>query len=427
MSLQQFSTKDAPTIRIEEVLGNLRVRGWERAEVSVDGMSATDLLADQTDDQITIRSLAGCELRVPHDARLSIASVHGDVFIDLVHASMSIGTVAGSLHLRDVGETHGQAVGGDLLARTVSGDLRVETVGRHARVSTVKGQFASSIGGHLHARDIEGGVTVEVGGRAALRLELVQAQIYSISAGGKIYLRLLGEPHANLKLNSGGRARVAVGGQDEALSPGPAAVALGGGGGPVHLTAGGPILVVGEAADGELQDEIGADFEVEEPFDLGEEVSSIAEDILHRVEHHLDSLQRELHDRLAQANLDPESAARVGHRIRRAERKIATAQRKFARQLARSRRRAERRAGRGQRAGRRVHIAIGADGPRFEFDGSRAARMQGANWTASSTVEPNEPVSDDERMAVLRMVEDGKISAAEAERLLAALEGEGRV
>jgi hypothetical protein len=34
-----------------------------------------------------------------------------------------------------------------------------------------------------------------------------------------------------------------------------------------------------------------------------------------------------------------------------------------------------------------------------------------------------EPVSDDERMVILRMVEQGKISVADAEKLLAALEG----
>jgi hypothetical protein len=36
---------------------------------------------------------------------------------------------------------------------------------------------------------------------------------------------------------------------------------------------------------------------------------------------------------------------------------------------------------------------------------------------------PAEPVSDEERMLILRMLEQGKISVADAEQLLAALEG----
>jgi hypothetical protein len=36
---------------------------------------------------------------------------------------------------------------------------------------------------------------------------------------------------------------------------------------------------------------------------------------------------------------------------------------------------------------------------------------------------PADPVSDEERMVILRMVEQGKISVGDAEKLLAALEG----
>jgi hypothetical protein len=43
-------------------------------------------------------------------------------------------------------------------------------------------------------------------------------------------------------------------------------------------------------------------------------------------------------------------------------------------------------------------------------------------FTVNEADEPeDEPVTDEERMLILRMVEEGKISAAEAERLLAAL------
>jgi len=45
-------------------------------------------------------------------------------------------------------------------------------------------------------------------------------------------------------------------------------------------------------------------------------------------------------------------------------------------------------------------------------------------FTGSRAPTPlNDPVSDQERMAILRLVEQGKITAGEAEKLLAALEG----
>jgi hypothetical protein len=38
-------------------------------------------------------------------------------------------------------------------------------------------------------------------------------------------------------------------------------------------------------------------------------------------------------------------------------------------------------------------------------------------------VPPGEPVSEDERLAILKMLQEKKISMADAEKLLAALEG----
>ncbi len=55
----------------------------------------------------------------------------------------------------------------------------------------------------------------------------------------------------------------------------------------------------------------------------------------------------------------------------------------------------------------------------------RHARRWNVNWSAgtnSATPAP-EPVSDDERLSILKMLQDKKITAEEAEKLLAALEG----
>ncbi len=58
----------------------------------------------------------------------------------------------------------------------------------------------------------------------------------------------------------------------------------------------------------------------------------------------------------------------------------------------------------------------------MEFDG---ARWRGRHWTRyAQTAEPAHPVSDEERTTILRMLQEKKITAEEADRLLGALEGE---
>jgi len=83
----------------------------------------------------------------------------------------------------------------------------------------------------------------------------------------------------------------------------------------------------------------------------------------------------------------------------------------------------------GERISRRVEAATRRAGKQAE----RAARRINArvnvgrwNWDLGSgggTAPTGEPVSDDERMLILKMLQEKKITAAEAEKLLAALEG----
>ena len=69
-------------------------------------------------------------------------------------------------------------------------------------------------------------------------------------------------------------------------------------------------------------------------------------------------------------------------------------------------------------------------GWRVEYSGSGSkpsANMNIGRWnwdlTPKGPVDTGEAVSDDERLIILRMLQEKKISLAEAEKLLAALEG----
>jgi len=65
---------------------------------------------------------------------------------------------------------------------------------------------------------------------------------------------------------------------------------------------------------------------------------------------------------------------------------------------------------------------------RLDRERERQARRFGSRPSAFSEAgvsgKPKSAVSDDERLAVLRMLEEGSVSVEEAERLLQALEGE---
>ena len=54
MDKQSVTTSIAPDVIIEEVLGNLQVRGWERPEVVV-GANPDDLNLEEQDDIVRLK------------------------------------------------------------------------------------------------------------------------------------------------------------------------------------------------------------------------------------------------------------------------------------------------------------------------------------------------------------------------------------
>jgi hypothetical protein len=78
-----------------------------------------------------------------------------------------------------------------------------------------------------------------------------------------------------------------------------------------------------------------------------------------------------------------------------------------------------------QEATRRAQRQAEAAARRTEQKMSQQGRRFSFNWGGQPghPMPPAEPVSDEERMAILKMLQDKKISAEDAEKLLAALEG----
>ena len=104
-----------------------------------------------------------------------------------------------------------------------------------------------------------------------------------------------------------------------------------------------------------------------------------------------------------------ELSRRTEEKIARAQAKIRRAQKRAARKIAEAQRRAETRARRDEQRSRRS-----TRGKSFTID------LSDLKKSAKST---SEPVSDEERLMILNMVAENKITLEEAEALLSALEG----
>jgi ElaB/YqjD/DUF883 family membrane-anchored ribosome-binding protein len=129
----------------------------------------------------------------------------------------------------------------------------------------------------------------------------------------------------------------------------------------------------------------------------------------------LESQLENLSSRLSVAGLTAEQAERISRRTHgdmerarsRAEEQLRRAQEKMGRKLEAVRQRAERKARAAERAAR-----------------DRRRRPEPVEPASPAPRVATEPVSEEERLMILRMLEQGKITPAEADELLSAMEGE---
>ncbi len=252
------------------------------------------------------------------------------------------------------------------------------------------------VGSDLYVRNVHGAVNVNAGADVALYLEPLPGQTYDVTAGDDLILRLAPEANVKLHLTAGSPdsihvdfpgvevpedcrgCEVVIGSTAENMPE-------------MLLTAGDDLLVTSQAdswdsaADFGVGMRDGGEWNIppfELPDDFSERINRRVQAAMDRAQSHLEAANRRAEFAGHRASIKIDAA------MRRAEAKA---------------RAAEVRARRGQ-----AKINVG----RWNWD-----------VTPHAPPEPAAPVSDDERLTVLKMLQEKKITIEEAEKLLAALEG----
>ncbi len=412
MKQERIPLGEASAVALHNIAGSLDIHVAQERELWV--RTSGDLQVDHAGDTITLSCTGDCTLTLPADIRVQWDNVRGHAHIQGVTAPITGNSISGHLQIHDTGPIQVQivsghlqadntgpiqvhAVHGHLHARQVAGDLLADHVDGDLRADDVQGQVKAAAGGNLVLRNIDGAVQAEGGGDARLKFALAAETPYAIRAGGNILCRLPADTDAAVHLRCGGRIRVQgpIGLQPEAA--GVLQFVLGEGAGSLDLTAGGDIRVFTQWAPGD--DTLGdspLDDDMRQEF--ARQTEQAAQAIATQLEDQILSLARQLETKLNESGAGEEIAARVQEKVqtalRRAENNIANALRHVEKQAQRAENRAARAEARQQR-----HRPV---------------------WPEPPAPRPA-PVSPEQRMQVLRMLEEGKISVEQAEQLLAAL------
>jgi hypothetical protein len=415
MDVRSVETSEAPKITLN-VSGNLSVKGWDKLEVVAKSPAPENLVLNVQDDEISVNCRGNCSLRVPYGAVFQDCHISGDATFKSLESEINISKLSGNLSLRSIESAKIGTVNGNISAKNVDGSITIEKCQGNVSVQDIQGDLmiAESIAGNLTLKEIDGSVKAQARGNVSVDLDPSPESSYDFQAKGNLSCRLPEDASVAVKILHGSKISVKIPGVDVPSKISlPFDLVLGEGDANLTLDSQGNVSLASRPPDwdmGEFEVEMGEDFDLMADA-LNEQIATQIEAQMEMMEEELEHQLDTLSFSLEKTALSAEQAERIAERAReaseranrRAQEKIRRSQEKMQRKLEAAQRRAERKARAAERAAR--------DRRRRPEPPERPARPR------------SEPVSDEERMMILQMLEQGKVAPEEAEQLLAALEG----
>jgi hypothetical protein len=416
MSPRSLITSDAPEVLIAAVYGDLQITGWERDEILLQSNNDDTAVLKHEGSIVHIKTTGDCLLHLPKKTRLTVVTVHGGARLMMMAGLVTIRKVLGSLAIDDVGSVQVESVYGEFLARRMSGDLTIDQVLGDTSVGEVMGNCnLGSIAGNLDLRNAGCDVHASIRGDAHVRLQALTGSSYKIDASGNIIFSAPHEIDAVVQISSRSNdITLNLPDGNERLPVRSHELTLGNGAASIMLTASGSVSFLCGEGSPPGEQEPDQTF-TRESGDSSQKISDEQASQFDIQARTIDAQMADLSESIAHAGVAPTETDRIMRRVQdstkranlRAQEKMQRAREKLDRKLAA----AQRKAG--------MHEA--AAGQRRENPEKRTWSFERPASYSPAQCAPE--ASDEERLMILRMLEQKKISLAEAEQLLDALEG----
>jgi hypothetical protein len=362
---QRIEVGESPQVEIAQCAGDVDIKGVIGTLITLSGDEPRcEVLREGPTVRVT--APGDCRLRVPEGAALSIGQVERDMRVKRVRGLVRVSSVARDCIARGVDTMDVGAVEGSVHIKYATGPVTLGSASGDVALRGIAGPIqVGPVAGDLYALDIEGGAEVErIDGDLSVRTAFQEGASYRFGpVGGDVMFRL--GPDADVRFVIPASVEMRVKGGPEPVMEGE------------HM-----IVVFGEGLAEVIVEQIAGDLQIkgdDAEFagydgDLDAHLARVAAEVDARLEETLSGVPY----------IDSDA---IRDRVRR---KMDSARRRVV-------------------SGRRdVDFSVGRRSHRAGAPGSRG-------W---------EPPSEEERLAILQMVEEGKISVEEAEKLLSALEGE---
>lgn len=358
-------------LRVERADGNLQIIGAPNSSVTV-RCADEPLNLRQTEGTLTLSAEDDLILYVPAHVGVEIRAVEGDVDVRAFLGPLSFESVEGDLQIRNAGSVSITSVEGDLMIKNSSGDLNITHCEGDGFIKDIAGALNIMADGDLSLSNIGGNLNAQCEGDLILNQAFIRGNINCQASGdGVIQFPVEADATVSLHSSSASRTRVTLPGQDTETRGNDRAFVMGAGTFAIRVEVEGSLLLTGprqgDTGWGGIQDMSG----------LAESINNFVGETVENAMRGIPTIE------IDEAKINAK-IHKVEDAMRKVEEKIRSAER------------------------------------RARHTGWRS----NTNMPGKPPVEPPPPpVSSEEHMAVLRMLQEKKITIEEAETLLSALEG----
>lgn len=359
---------------------NLFIRNWDEDGVEIRIPSRDKIDIENYAGELEINSRVDCLISAPKDTIITIENVRKNCKISGQFQNLTIEYVGGNLEIESLEIGLIENVGGNLRIGEVTKSITIEKIGGNFALAKNNGEIlCEKVGGDLIANGLSGGLDCSVGGNIVLANTNFVRSSTSLKAGGNIKISYVGIPNFHLEAKSGGGYHIELG-KDSFKGIYRTLDHIFGSGEPyVNLRAGGSIKI--NAKSQEILPDI--------QFMLSDDSS-------------WDELERKVEEK--QNNLEDFSIPDMDFMDRHFEDEIM-----MKTQVIES----------------RIQKAMEKLDKKF-LNNLDVFTNLGANQKSEVPVQTPKPVknsvSNEEKMMILKMLQDKKITAEEAEKLLSTLE-----
>ena len=328
-----------------------------------------------------IKATSDCHLQIPSIMEVTVEKVGGDASMSGLQGRLIVGKVGGDLMLQNLGGASVESVGGDLHINNPGDGMEVSRVGGDVYGRQIQSLSTRAVGGDARLLQVNGEINLTAGGDVDLEFASTILPVVVITAGGDIRIVVPKDAQGQLELQSKGFSiQVHAAGQEGDWEVENMSLPLGDGGSLLKISAGGDIVITDEET-------LTADF--------GEFVNNSAEDW----KTFGADLEKQIRESIGGAMTNIKWATRSANlSADKARAKMEKAMHKM----------------------ESKGVVIDHTGVNVEHNGKHVGITFGS--PVNRQEKPVNHSTEEERLLVLKMLQEKKITAEEADQLLTALD-----